>query len=579
LKHKTLALACLLLASLPAHAALPALGPMPALPAKQAPDSVEMGDARTAPVVHLGLPITAGPFQPTWESIAQQYPGTPAWLREAKFGIWVHFGPQAVGMSGDWYARRMYVPGTTAYENHLKTYGHPSQAGYKELLRDWNPRKLDPAALTALYKEAGARFLLIQGVHHDNFDLWDSRYQPWNSKRLGPKRDLVGEWAAAAKAAGLRYGVAFHHEYTWWWWQTAFGSDPTGPYAGKPYDGALTLADGKGKWWEGLDPRLLYGPDLREYKGVTAAAHTDWNPPPAGIFSRHTAYAEWYAKRWALRMMDVVERYDPDFIYTDGTSDQPFSGNGTGTGMKSDAIQLVMADFYNRSLKNRGKVDTFAVVKFHPKFNGTVSTEEGSIPRGIRNDEAWIAETPVGDWYYAPWFTYDSGGMIRYLLEEVARDGNVAICISPLPDGSLDEGSIRMLKEVGAWMRVNGQGIYGSKAWVRLGEGEDGKLRTLPDGKLGKAQADFKFGPHDFRFTVGRDGSLYAFTMMVPAPGTTLKIRSLGSSANLLGKPVTSVSLVGHEGKPLTWRQEADGLVIVCPPEMPFATAVAFNIR
>ena len=242
-------------------------------------------------------------------------------------------------------------------------------------------------------------------------------------------------------------------------------------------------------------------------------------------------------------------------------------------------MQIVMADFYNRTLQKRGKVDTFSIVKFHPKFNGTVSTEEGSIPRGIRNGEPWIAETAVGDWYYGPGFTYDSGAMIRYLLEQVARDGNVAICVSPLPDGSLDEGSVRMLKEVGAWLRVNGQGIYGSKAWVRLGEGEDGKLRTLPAGKLGKEQADFVFGPHDFRFTVGRDGSLYAFTMMVPKPGTTLKINSLGARENLLGKPVTSVSLVGHEGAPLTWRQDADGLVITTPSEMPFATAVAFNVR
>src|SRR6185295_8945474 len=143
----------------------------------------------------------------------------------------------------------------------------------------------------------------------------------------------------------------------------------------------------------------------------------------------------------------------------------------------------------------------------------------------------------------------------------VARDGNVALCISPLPDGSLDEGSLRMLKEVGAWMRVNGEGIYGSKAWVKLGEGEDGKLRTLPGGKRDRTQADFKFGPHDFRFTVGRDGSLYAFTMTVPEPRTTLKIHSLGSDANLLGKRIRSVSLVGYQGKAVTWRQEADGLV------------------
>ena len=151
MKQVPLALASILLAVFPAHAALPELGPMPALPAKLAPDSVAMGDAHSAPVVKLDLPITAGPFQPTWESIAKQYPGTPEWLREAKFGIWVHFGPQAAGMSGDWYARRMYVPGTTAYSIHLKNYGHPSQFVYKEVLRDCNPSMLDPVKLVSLY--------------------------------------------------------------------------------------------------------------------------------------------------------------------------------------------------------------------------------------------------------------------------------------------------------------------------------------------------------------------------------------------------------------------------------------------
>ena len=180
----------------------------------------------------------------------------------------------------------------------------------------------------------------------------------------------------------------------------------------------------------------------------------------------------------------------------------------------------------------------------------------------------------MGDWYYGPGFTYDSGMVIRYMLEEVARDGNVALCVSPLPDGSLDEGSTRMLKEVGEWMRINGQGIYGSKAWARLGEGEGGKLKTLPGGKLGKMQAEFKFGPQDFRFTVGKDGALYAYCLTVPAPGSELKITSLGNAANLLGKPVKSVSLLGNNGAALNWKQQDDALSITCPHEMPFATAV-----
>lgn len=574
---QTLCLA-LALPALTACAALPSLPPFPALPTPQPVDSVPLADSKSAPEVKLDLPITPGPYAPTWESIEKNYPGTPSWLRDAKFGIWVHFGPQAAGKSGDWYARNLYKPGTTAYKNHIANYGHPSEVGYKEVLRDWNPSKLDPAKLVEIYKDAGARYLIIQGVHHDEFDMWDSKYQPWNSMRLGPKRDLLGEWTKAARAADIRFGVTFHHEYSWWWWQTAFGADKDGPKAGVLYDGHLTLADGKGKWWEGLDPRLLYGVDLREYKGVVSAANHPWNPPPDGIFQNHAAYTKWYATWWALRMMDVVDKYQPDFIYTDGTNTQPFSGAGTGTGQKSDAMQRVIADFYNKTLQRRGKVDVFSIVKFRPKTNGTVNTEEGGIPRDIKSDQDWIAETPVGDWFYAPGFTNDSGAVIRYLIEEVVRDGNVGLCISPLPDGSLDDGTVSMLKEVGQWMRINGEGIYGSRAWTRLGEGADGKLNVLPGGKIGAKQARHKFSAADLRFSVGRDGSLYGWCMTVPLSGTVVRFTSLGASANLSAAPVKSVKLLGYAGA-LTWTQEPDALVITLPVTSAFKTALGFKIE
>ncbi|WP_346769814.1 alpha-L-fucosidase [Mediterranea massiliensis] len=170
------------------------LEPMPSVHAPLPENSVPMGDVDTFAEVKLDLPVAAGPYEPTWNSIEANYPGTPDWLRDAKFGIWVHFGPQSAGESGDWYARKLYVEGTLAYENHLKEYGHPSEVGYKEVLRDWNPAKFSPKALVDIYKDAGARFLIIQGVHHDQFDMWNSKYQPWNSTRLGPKRDFMGEW-------------------------------------------------------------------------------------------------------------------------------------------------------------------------------------------------------------------------------------------------------------------------------------------------------------------------------------------------------------------------------------------------
>ena len=554
--------------------------PIPAIPPKQPIDSVSMGDWQSFPEMKLDIPIAPGPFEPTWESIEKNYPGEPAWLREAKFGIWVHFGPQSAGESGDWYARNLYKSDKIAYKNHLKKYGHPSEVGYKEVLRDWNPTKLDPAALTKIYEDAGAKFLMIQGVHHDNYDMWNSKYQPWNSVNIGPKRDFLGEWAKACRANGMHYGVTFHHEYTWWWWQTAFGCDKEGDKKGVPYDGNLTLADGKGKWWEGYDPRLLYGIDLREYKGVEAKAHTDWSPAPAGIFTNHLEYAKWYTTQWALRMMDVVEHYDPDFIYTDGTVQGPFTGNGTGTGIKTNAMPVVMADYYNRTLKNRGEVNTFSIVKFRKKTNGTVNTEEFGVPADIKTDQPWIAEVPVGDWFYAPGFTYDSGMMIRYIIEAIARDGNAALSIAILPDGSLDEGSLKMLKEVGVWMRRNGEAVYGSHAWTIPGEGEivKGKLKMLPGGALKRKHAEFKFDAQDIRFTVGKNGALYTFCMNVPEPGTALKIKSLGTDAKYLGKPVKTVKLLGHDGE-LQWRQEADGLAITCPAEMPFATSIVFKIE
>lgn len=558
---------------------LPQLPAMPEMPTTRPAGSVPMGNPADFPETKLAFPISPGPFEPTWESIAEHYPTTDiAWLRDAKFGIWVHFGPQAAGRSGDWYAKRLYLQSgkyKQHYENHLKNYGHPSEVGFKDVLHNWRAEKLDPGEQVQLFREAGARYLFIQAVHHDNFDNWRSKYQPWNSVNIGPKRDLLREWTDAARKAGMRYGAAFHHEYTWWWYQTAFGSDLTGPKAGIPYDGHLTLADGKGTWWEGYDPRLLYTVDLREYQDLDVEF-----APPQGIFTNHQAYATWYATWWAYRIMDVIANYDPDFIYTDGNSTQPFSGYKSGTGMKSDAIQRVAAHYFNHTLRKRGAVDTFCIIKFSPPHKGVVSTKEGSIPAGVKTDQPWIGETAVGDWFYAPGFVYDAGAVIRYLLENTARDGATAICVAQQADGSLDKASVAMLKEIGRWMAINGEGIYGSRAWTQYGEGElvNGKLKVTPGGKLGQRHADFRFGISDFRFTLGKDGSIYAYCMTVPEPGSQLTIKSLGSGSGLISTPISAVTLLGSTDK-LDWQQREEGLVIRCPAEMPFRIAVGFKVR
>jgi len=197
-----------------------------------------------------------GPFKPSWQSLGQYQ--FPEWYRDAKFGIWAHWGPQCQPEFGDWYARNMYIQGHSQYNFHNQKYGHPSVFGFKDVINEWKADQWDPEYLVNLYKSAGAKYFVGMGVHHDNFDLWNSTFQPWNSVNLGPKKDIIGGWAAAAQKAGLRFGVTIHARSAWTWYEVAQLSDTIGAKAGVPYDGKLTKADGVGKWWEGYDPQDLY---------------------------------------------------------------------------------------------------------------------------------------------------------------------------------------------------------------------------------------------------------------------------------------------------------------------------------
>ena len=201
-------------------------------------------------------PIAAGPFKPDWNSLTNYQ--TPEWYRDAKFGIWAHWGPQCQPEHGDWYARGMYQEGSWQYQSHLAEYGHPSTNGFKEVIHAWKAEHFDPDRLLKFYKDNGAKIFMALANHHDNFDNFNSKYQPWNSVNVGPQKDLIGGWAKAARKNGLRFGVSVHASHAWTWYEPAQGADKTGPLAGVPYDGKLTKADGKGQWWDGLDPQDLY---------------------------------------------------------------------------------------------------------------------------------------------------------------------------------------------------------------------------------------------------------------------------------------------------------------------------------
>ena len=300
-------------------------------------------------VYRIPVPIADGPFDGTWKSFTpDKLKPEPAWWREAKIGIWFHWGPQSMGRNGDWYARFLYqqppegrkgrANGRFMYDEHLKRYGHPSEFGYMDVLNAWKAPDFDPKKLMDLYAACGARYILVQGAHHDNFDLWNSTHQPWNSVNVGPKRDIVGEMFAEARKHRFRVGMAFHADYSLWWYQPAFGSDKTGPRAGVPYDAAVrTKADGKGKWWDGLDPKDLYGIDLQAEALPGKNIRDGFFTPVRDVFVHPETrdFAKAYCLKWFNRLKQFVDDYDPDFIYTDGT--EPFTGRGTAKGVISDA--------------------------------------------------------------------------------------------------------------------------------------------------------------------------------------------------------------------------------------------------
>ena len=231
-------------------------------------------------------PISKGPFKGTLESLKQNR--YPKWFTDGKLGIWAHWGPQAVPMEGDWYAKRMYVQGDGDYKHHLATYGHPSEKGYKDIIPLWKAEKWDPDRLMGLYKKAGAKYFVSMGAHHDNFDLWDSKDHRWNAVKMGPHRNVVGDWQKAAKKHGLRFGVSEHLGASWTWFQSARGSDKEGPFKGVPYDGN--------------DPAYE---DLYHPKALPG--DTGW----------YTTDPRWH-REWYARVKDLIDQHHPDLLYTDG---------------------------------------------------------------------------------------------------------------------------------------------------------------------------------------------------------------------------------------------------------------------
>ena len=488
------------------------------------------------------LPITAGRFKPEDESLKQYQ--CPDWFRDAKFGMWAHWGPQAVPRQGDWYAKRMYLHDSVgrggaaaqdpANKYHLEHYGHPSKFGYKDIIPLWKAEKWNPEQLIALYKKAGAKYFVSMGSHHDNFFLWNSRLHRWNAAQMGPKKDVVGLWQKAARKEGLRFGVSEHLGASYNWFQSAHSADTTGPMAGVPYDGN--------------DPKYE---DL--YHGKAAADDRGW-------LTKNPAWQ----REWFDRIKELVDNYKPDLLYSD--SAMPFG----------DVGRSMIAHFYNQdTAKNKGKLEAVYNCKQVSEGKWVRDIERG-VAEGISADP-WQTDTSIGDWYYRTGQKYKTGAEIVQMLTDIAsKNGNLLINIVQTPEGDLEPDMLKTLDEIAAWIAVNGEGIYGTRPWAVYGEGPSTQVQTR--GQFGGLRdvPDKAYTAEDFRFTKSKDGnSLYAFCLGNPAEQT--RISSLGRSSNLTEKPVASVQLLGAKHN-LDHKQDATALVINVPAGLSASPATGFKI-
>jgi len=485
-----------------------------------------------APAQQAAAQAKSESFKPTDESLsAYKYPD---WFRDAKFGIWSHWGPQAVPRQGDWYAKNMYMEGSAQNKYHVSHYGTPSKFGYKDIIPLWKAEKWNPEQLMALFKKAGAKYFVSMASHHDNFFLWNSKIHQWNSVNMGPHKDIVGLWQKAAKAAGLRFGVSEHLAASFNWFQPSHGADKEGQFAGIPYDGA--------------DPRYA---DLYHQKADSANMKAWITNDPR------------WQKEWLSDIKELIDSYHPDLLYSD--SPLPFESVG----------RTMLAYYYNQNMaRHQGKLEAVYTPK-QPSEGKWVQDVERGVLDSI-SPFPWQTDTSIGDWFYKTGQQYKSADDIAQLLVDIlSKNGNLLINVVQTPEGDLEPDVLNIVNNIGNWTAANGEGIYATRPWKIYGEGPSTDKSNQQKGRFGGLTDTRGYQATDIRFTT-KGGNLFAFCMNIPE--AEIKIFSLGKHSKYLAKSISAVSMLGSKKK-LKWTQTDDALIITKPANFPAWRVSGYKIE
>ncbi len=514
--------------------------------------------------------MQTGRFEPQWESLKQYE--IPEWFRDAKFGIWAHWGPQCQPEAGDWYARHMYAQDHWQYKYHLEHYGHPSEFGFKDVINEWKAEKWNPEELVALYKRAGAKYFFAMGNHHDNLDMWDSKYQEWNSVAIGPQKDILAGWAKAARNNNLPFGVSIHSAHAWRWYESSQLADSEGEYAGTSYDGKLTKEDGKGKWWEGLDPQNLYAQNhpLSAESANMGSIHKQWNWENGAI-----PPSEEYCLNFYNRTIDMINQFNPDLVYFDDT--------GLPLWPVSNVGLEIAAHYYNSNMKqHNGKLEAvlFGKILTDEQKECMVWDVERGAPDNIQ-EKPWQSCTCIGGWHYDRGIynrdRYKSAKTVMQLLVDiVSKNGNLLLNIPVRGNGSIDEKELKVVEDITKWMDINSECIFETRPWQVYGEGpkaENANPINAQGFNEGKGGA---YTSEDIRFTQKGD-VLYAVVMELPEKGQEVMIKSLSTNSQYYSKDFDQVEMLG--GKNISYKFDKEGLSITLPDQKDLIAPIAFKIQ
>jgi alpha-L-fucosidase len=465
-------------------------------------------------------------YEPTWESLKGYQ--VPTWYEDAKFGIFIHWGVYAVpAYDNEWYPRNMYIKGSDVYNYHREHYGPQSTFGYKDFIHSLTAERWNPDRWVELFRQAGAKYVVPVGEHHDGFPMYDCSFTDWKAAKMGPRRDIVGELAESVRRQGLKLGVSSHRAFNWSYYTYDKNFDTSNP----------------------------------KYSGLYGTPHA-----PTPLISdrpgelRQTA-PKAFLDDWYRRTTEIVDRYQPDLMWFDFGFEAP---------EYEPYRKRFAAHYYNRA-EDWGKG---VVVNYkHQAYPEDVAVLD--IERGLLDSirpRIWQTDTSVSwkSWGYIRDDSFKSADeLVDELIDIVSKHGCLLLNVGPRPDGTIPEEAERVFREMGQWLEVNGEAIYGTRPWSVYGEGP-----TRAAGGYFREKSRRPYTPQDIRFTT-KQGTLYAICLAWP--GRELRIKSLGSESRRLPEGISAVQLLGIEDK-LDWTRSADSLTITVPDKKPCDNAYTFKI-